>query len=458
MATVTRQATGTLTEKISVSVQTEDYLPAFDKAIKSFSKNANLPGFRKGMVPAVLVRKMHGQSVFADEVLKSVEKELVSYIEKEQLDYFAQPLPADENDASKLDMNNPGTYEFGFEIGMKPDFTIAPLNSANITRYKVIVTDEMVSNEVDRLLQRHGKMTEPETVTTEENALNVVFKECDAEGNETEGGIIKDNSLLVKYFAPAFREQLMGKKKDDAFVLQPNTAFEEKEREWVLSDLGLDKNDPEAGNRYFNVTITKVGLVEKRELNEEFFNEVYPNRAIATIDEFNSELKKDIEAYWDNQARNQIHDGIFHYLTDHTQMTLPEAFLKKWMQTGREKQITAEEAEQEYPSFSHSLKWTLISDRLVKENNLMVTADEIKEFARKQVMGYMGITQLDDSHAWLNDYAERMMKDKKFVEDSYHRIVSEKLFHWAAEQVSTTEKEISMDEFVQLQQAHQHHH
>ncbi|MBL7726959.1 MAG: trigger factor [Dinghuibacter sp.] len=458
MATVTRQTTGTLTEKISVSVHKEDYLPAFDKAIKNFSKNANIPGFRKGMVPVGMVKKMHGPAVFTDEVLKSVEKELFNYIEQEKLDFFAQPLPADENDVRNLDMNNPGTYEFAFEMGMKPDFSIAPLASANITRYKVTVTEEMIDNEVERLLQRFGKMTEPETVTTEDNALNVVFRECDAEGNETEGGITKDNSLLVKYFAPAFREQLMGKKKEDSFILQPNAAFEEKEREWVLSDLGLDKNDPEAGNRYFKLTITKVGLVEKRELNEEFFNEVYPNRAIATLDEFKAELKKEIEAYWDSQARNQIHDGIFHYLTDHTQMTLPEAFLKKWMQTGREKQITAEEAEQEYPSFSNSLKWTLISDRLVRDNNIMVTGDEIKEFARKQVMGYMGINALDESHAWLNDYAERMMKDKKYVEDSYHRISTEKLFHWAAEQVSTTEQPISMDEFVQLQQAHQHHH
>jgi trigger factor len=458
MATVTRENIGTLTEKITVSIQKEDYLPAFDKAIKNFSKNANLPGFRKGMVPAGLVKKMHGQSVFTDEVLKAVEKELFSYIEKEQLDYFAQPLPADENDASKMDINNPATYNFGFEMGMKPEFSIAPLDSANITRYKVTVTEDMINSEVERLLQRHGKMTDPETITTEENVLNVVFKGCDEAGVETEGGLTKDNSLLVKYFAPAYRETLMGKKKDDSLVLQLNTAFEEKEREWVLSDLGLDKNDPEAGNLFFKMEIAKVGLVEKRELDETFFNDVYPNRAIATLDEFRGELKKEIEAYWDHQTRNQIHDGVFHYLTDKTDMTLPEAFLKKWMQNGREKPITPEEAEKEYPTFSNSLKWTLISDCLVKENNLQVQPDEIKEFARKQVMGYMGITALDESHAWMEDYAARMMKDKKFVEDSYHRIMTEKLFHWAAGVVQTTEKEISMEDFAKLQQEHQHHH
>jgi trigger factor len=458
MATVTRQNIGTQTEKLTVTVQKEDYLPAFDKAIKNYSKNANLPGFRKGMVPAGLVKKMHGQGVFSDEVLKSVERELFDYLDKEKLDIFAQPLPSDENDASKLDINNPGAYEFSFEIGMKPAFTVAPLDSANITRYKVIVTEEMLQNEIERLVQRHGKMTEPESVTTEEHVLNVTFKACDEAGNETEGGITKDNSLLVKYFAVNYRSELMGKKNNDTLVLQLNTAFDEKEREWLISDLGIDKQDTEAGNRYFKMIITKVGLIEKRELDDAFFNEVYPNRAIATADEFKGELRKEMDAFWANHSRNQIHDGLFHYLTDNTEMTFPAAFLKKWMQNGREKPITAEQAEQEYPSFSNSLKWTLISDKLVKENNLQVQPEEIKEFARKQVMSYMGITALDESHAWMEDYAVRMMKDKKFVEDSYHRIMSEKLFHWAEGLVQTTEKEISAEDFTKLQQEHQHHH
>lgn len=458
MATVTRENIAPLTEKLTVTIQKEDYFPAFEKAVKDYSKKANLQGFRKGMVPAGLIKKMYGQPLFTDEVLRVVEKELMGYMEQEQLDIFAQPLPADENDTRNLDMNNPGTYAFGFEIGMKPEFTIAPLENANITRYKVIVTDEMIDNEVERLQQRHGKMTDPETVTSDDNVLNVTFNACDENGIETEGGKTKDNSLLVKYFAPSYREKLMGAKKDDSFVLQLNTAFEEKEREWLFSDLGLDKNDPEAGNLYFKMTITKVGLIEKRALDEEFFNEMYPGKAIATEAEFRAELKKEIEAYWDAQGRNMIHDGIFHYLVDHTQISFPDTFLKKWMQNGREKPISEEQAEQEYPSFSSSLKWTLISDKLVKENNLQVQQEELKDFARRQVMSYMNINTLDDSHAWLEDYANRMMKDKKYVEDAYNRIITEKLFHFTADKVKTTEKEISMEDFAKMQQEHQHHH
>jgi trigger factor len=458
MANVTRENIALLNDKITVTVQSADYLPAFEKALKGYGKNANLPGFRKGMVPAGLVKKMYGQSVFTDEVLRTVDRELGAYLDKEQLNIFAQPVPTDAAAARNLDMNSPADYSFSFEVGLKPDFSTASLETANLTRYKVTVTDEMVNNEAERLQQRHGNMTEPETVTTEENVLNVTFKACDADGNEVEGGLSKDNSLLVKYFTENFRPQLMTAKKDDSFVLQLNKVFEQKEREWVLEDLGFAKTDAEAGDRHFKMIITKLGLIEKREMNEEFFNQVYPDKAIATEAEFKANLKEEIEKYWDAQSRNQLQDAIYHHLVDHTSMDLPEGFLKKWMMTGRDKPSTAEEVEKEYPSFNTGLKWTLISDKLIQENQLSANPEDIKEFARRQVMTYMGVQALDESHSWVEEYANKMMKDRKYVEESYQRIVTEKLFHWAEGKVSTTEKAIEMEAFAQMQQEHQHHH
>ena len=93
MATITRENIGLLNDKITVKVEKSDYLPSFEKALKSYSKSANIPGFRKGMVPSGLVKKMYGTSVFNDEVLKSVEKELSNYMVNEKLEIFAQPLP-----------------------------------------------------------------------------------------------------------------------------------------------------------------------------------------------------------------------------------------------------------------------------------------------------------------------------------------------------------------------------
>jgi len=453
MAKVTRENIAKLTDKLTVTLDKADYLGNFEVSLKKYAKTANIPGFRKGMVPAGLVKKMYGQSVFTDEVLKTVESELNSYLQAEQLDIFAQPLPLD-SELRNMDINNPESYTFAFEIGLKPLVDI-DVKKVKVTRYKINVTDQMLQDEIERLQIRSGKMTEPEEVTGDDNVLNVQFIESDKSGTAIESGITKDNSLLVKYFEPKFRKNLIGKKNNDSVVLQLGKAFEAKEKEAILADLGLTDAD---ADKYFNLLITKVGLVEKAEMNAEFFASVYPNAAIATEEEFKAEVKKEMETYYDAQSRNQIHDQIYHHFVDHTPMDLPEGFLKRWLQTGGEKPKTEAEAEADYPSFASQLKWTIVSSKLAADNKIEVMPDDIRDFAKQQLFSYMGgqLGALGDNQQWVEDYANRMMQDRKFVEDSYHRISTEKLFGIIETQVTAKEESISAEDFAK--KLHNHHH
>ncbi|CAN5334548.1 trigger factor [soil metagenome] len=454
MATVTRENIGLLNDKLNVKISKEDYLPSFEKAIKEYSKKAAIPGFRKGMVPAGMVKKMYGASIFYDEVLKSVEKEINNFLTNEKPDIFAQPLPM-TNDMRNMDMNNPTDYEFPFEIGLKPELTLPDLASAKLMRYKVKVTDQMVNEEIDRLQTRHGKMTEPETIFSDDNVINLYFVESDAEGYAVENGTTKDNSLLVKYFTPKVREQLMGKKKDDVLVIQLNNAFEAKEKEWVIGDLGLDKNDAASDEKYFKIAITKVGQIEKRELNEEFFNEVFPGKEIKTEEDFRKQLSDDIQKYWDAQSRNQLHDQIYHLLLD-IPIEFPESFLKKWLQRGGDKEKTTEEVEAEFPSFKNQLKWTLISDKIINQNGLSVSNEDLRENMKKEVLQYFGQMNMDGDMSWIDSYIDRMMKDEKQVDESYRRLITDKLFGWAESQVVASEKDVSAEELTGMQHHHAH--
>jgi len=453
MAEVTRENIGLLHDKLTVKLSKEDYYPSFEKSIKEYSKKVNIPGFRKGMVPAGMVKKMYGASVYYDVVIKEVEKEIQNYLTKEKPDFFAQPLPM-STDLRNLDMNEPADYEFPFEIGLKPQVDI-DLSKAKLTLHKVKVSEEMIKEETERLQNRHGKMLDPETVTSEENVLNVNFVEVDAEGNPVQAGISKDNSLLVKYFTPSFRDQLMGKKKEDSIVLQLNNAFEEKEREWLINDLGLNKDDEAASDKNFKMTITKVGLVEKRELNEEFFKEVFPTKEIKNEEEFRNELKDEIQKHWNAQSRVQLHDQIYHFLLD-TKIQFPDEFLKRWLQRGGEKEKSAEEVDAEFPSFINQLTWTLISDKIIKENNLEVSDEELRENMKKEILQYFGQMKMDGDTSWIESYVDRMMKEEKQVDASYRRLITDKLFTWSEGQVKPQEKEVSAEELTAMQHNHQH--
>jgi len=464
MATVTKENIGLLHEKLTVKLEKTDYLPSFEKALKDYSKKANIPGFRKGMVPAGLIKKMYGPSLFTDEVLRSVDRELIGYLQTDKLDIFAQPLPM-EADVRQLDVNNPADYTFHFEIGMKPEFQLSDLGTAKITRYVVTVTDEMINNEISRLQNRYGNMQDQHTVETEENVLNIIFTEVDENGNATENGITKDNSLLVKYFKEDFRSNLLGKTINDYIIVQLDKVFDEKEQDFIFNDLGLDKSDPAAGQKHFKIQITKIGLLEKKELNEEFFNQLYPGQEVKTEADFRNKVKEEIQAYWNSQAKNQVHDQVFHELTDQTNIQFPEGFLKKWVKTQGE---TAEnpdggksddQVEKEFPTFLNQLKWTLITDKIVQDNSIKVDPDEIRGFAKQQLFGYMGGMGAEaQDQPWVTDYVEKMMKDRKFVEDAYNRMQTQKIFEWAETKVNPTDKDISAEEFSKMVEAHQHHH
>lgn len=457
MATITKENIGLLHERLTVKLEKTDYLPSFEKALKDYSKKATIPGFRKGQVPAGLIKKMYGTSVFSDEVLRSVDRELIKYLETDKLDIFAQPLPL-EVDLHQLDMNNPADYIFHFEVGMKPEFDLADLSKAKTTQYKVTVTDDMINNEIERLQNRYGNMKDLDTVDSEENVLNVIFTQADENGNDTDGGIKKDNSLLVKYFKESFRGNLMGKTINDYIIVTLDEAFDEKEKEWIISDLGLDKDGETAKSSRFKIQITKIGLLEKKELNDEFFNQLYPNQDVKTEADFRQKIKEQIQTYWDNQAKNQVHDQAYHELVDHTKIQFPEGFLKKWMRTQGEQVKSDEDVENEFPVFINQLKWTLITDKITRENNISVQPEELKTFAKQQLFGYMGMSAETEEQGWVNDYIDKMMKDRKYVEDAYSRLQTQKIFEWAEIQVKPEEKEISAEEFTKMVEAHQHHH
>ena len=455
MGTVTRENIGQLHDKLTVKVSKDDYLPTFDKKLKEYSKTANIPGFRKGMVPAGMIRKMHGASIFTDEILKSVEKELYTWLNSEKPEIFGQPLPL-SNHLRNMDMNNPADYEFAFEIGLKPDYTLVDFAKAKVTLYKVVATDAMVDEEISRMQIKGGSMTEPETIDNDENVLNILFTEADKEGAIIEGGVSKENSVILKYLTAATQKKFMGKNVNETVTVQLSKAFGDDKLEIFLQDLGFDKNDKDAAKKYFNLQIVKIGLVQKRALTEDFFKEIYPTKEIKTEIELRDSIKEEIENYWKGQSRNQLQDQLYHYLLDETKMDFPVEFLKRWLQTGGDKEKPPEQVETEFPTFNNQLKWTLISDKLIKENRLEVADDELREYMKVEIMRYFGTMNLGEDTGWIESYIDRMMKDEKQVDSSYRRLITDKLFNWIEGQTKTNEKEVTADELTAMQHHHEH--
>lgn len=456
MATITRENIGNLTEKISVKINREDYLDKFEQSLKQLSKKANLPGFRKGMVPVGLIKKMHGNSLFNEEVIKTVNTELETYLRTEQLAIFGQPLPIFE-DALHIDMQHPQDYTFDFEVGLKPAINISEtLQNLKLSRYTIAVSDADVEEEVQRFQKRSGTNKEIDAIGNEENIVELSFVELDDESRPLDGGINRSERFALKFIHDSERKSMIGKSKDYSFESSLAQLFEEKELEWILKDWKLDRNGNE--NKRFRISITKIEEVIPKELSEELFKEVFPNQDIKSVDEFKQYISKDLSAYWEKESLNRLDHEIFESLVHQTPMELPNDFLKRWIQRSSEKPITEQEVAASFPQYDHQLRWNLITDKIISDNQLNITIDELKEASKARLLGYFGgMNMPEGNEGWLNSYIDNLLKDEKYVQETYQELLTSKVFSWLREHIQVTEKALSTDEFIALPSNHHHH-
>ena len=455
MAKVTRENIGILHDKITVIVTPADYTADYKKKLAKAAASANIPGFRKGHVPSAVVNKMYGEKIIMEEVLKITEVQMTSYLGIEKIDTISQPLPVSST-LENIDINNLKEYEFVFEIGIKPKINIDPKN-IQVKRYVIEVTDKLIEEQIDRISFQFGSMTEPETVSSDEDLLNVLFVEVGADGNAIEGGIDKATSLNVKHFEAEFKKSLFGLKKEDSLTVSLAVAFTNDERGPVLDELGLNKEDAANAEKNFKITVTNIGLQVKAELNGELFKKAYPTKEIANEEEFRAAVKDEIAGYFSEQSRKQMHDQIYHFLLDETKVEMPTEFILRLLEQGEGKHRSKEDALKVLPAFENQMKWSIISRQIQKEENISVTQDDLKNAAKAQLYQYLGgqVEMFGDTK-FIEEYAERHAKDKKFVDEHYGNILADKILTSLENKVTATEEGINYKTFGS--KLHHHHY
>lgn len=453
MATVKREPIANLHENIIVSLSKEDYMPAFEKALKKYGKNANIPGFRKGNVPAGMIKKMYGPGIYSEEVVRVAYDQLEKYLQETQPAIFAQPLAAEDQNLS-LDMNNPSDMEFKFEIGLKPDFEVTPLQEkGKLTRYTIRVTDEMVDKEVGEILKRAGTMENPELVELPSDMLYLSYYPATATGEVAEEAEKQEDVVTLEKLPEALARELKGKGPGFSYVFQPEAVCSADELgAFMKSAL---KKGPEAGADYFKLELDKIGRVAPRSMDEDFFKEVFPDGSVTDEASLREKIAGELSKELYRVSTDRLQNDIFEMLVHDTPIELPVDFLKQWMKRGGEKVRTEEEVEKEFGSFDHQLRWTLISDKLIRAYNIEVSIDEVMKDVKGRMMAYFGIQNEDDA-PWLESYLKRMTKDEKSMDETYRRLLFDKLFTKLEEELEVRTEEVDEKEFAELPHAHQH--
>ena len=430
-----------LTAVVTLTIESADYQEEVAKQLKEVRHKAQMPGFRPGMVPAGLVKKMYGKGILADVLNKKVGEGLQKHIEDNKLNILGDPLPSKES--PKIDLENEDTFTFMFDIAVAPEFDAKLTGKNKLTEYVIEVTDEMVNNQVQSYCERFGEYSQAEAIA-EGDIVKGIAKQVDGE-------IVKEGAILNPSYMKQKTQQkkFIGAKVGDVVTFNPAKAFDSEVE--VSSLLGITKEQAQELKSDFTFEIQEITRHTAAALNEELFTKVYGENAPKDEAEFRARIKAEIEANMAEDSKYKFGlDAKEAIMKKMEKVEFPVAFLKRWVLETNEK-MTEEELEKDFDKMLEELKWHLAKDQLMKEYKIDVQKEDVeayaKEVARMQFMQY-GLMHVDDQY--LTNYANEMLKQENQLRGIVERVAENKIYEALKGVVKIEQKKISHEEFGKL--------
>lgn len=447
---ITRENIDELNAVIRISFEKSDYEQRVNDVLKKYQKKANMPGFRPGKVPAALIKKMYGTSALIDEVNKLVSESLSDYITDNKLEILGEPLPSEKQEA--IDFDNEEKFELLFDIALTPALDVKLSKREKYPYYTIQITDEMLESQVKSMTGRFGQNEKVEKVT-DKSLVKGSFVQVNEAGEEIEGGIKTQDSVMSVTIVKDDSEKakLLGKVLGENVVFDPKKAFPNATEISYL--LKISREEAEKVNGLFSFTIQEITEFVDPEMNQELFDKLFGAGVVSSKDEMIAKVKESLENTLNLESDYRFSMDVREKLTSKLDISLPEAFLKRWLLATNHdnKELTEEKLESEMPHFIEDLKWQLIKNEIIRSNELKVENSDVLEFAKKsakaQFLQY-GLTNIPEEH--INNYAADMLKDKEQGRRLAEGAINDKVMDFIKEAVKLETKEVSRDEFNKL--------
>jgi len=445
---VSKEQTGPLNATVKLKVSPNDYKEKVDKVLKDYKRKMKMPGFRPGMVPFGMVKKMYGKAVMADEINKLLADSLYKYIEENSIQILGNPLPKDD-DKQSIDFDHQKEFEFEYDLGLAPQFDAKISAKDKFTKYEIQADDKLIDKNINELAKRYGKVSEAET-SSENNLLQGEFVE---QGKED--GTKHASTIALEYIEDEkTKKSLVGRKIGDKIILNPRKVS--KSDADMAAMLKIEKDAVETVGKNFEFTVSKVFKMEPAPVNQELFDKIFGEGKIKSEAEFRQKMTEELKKELDKEAEWKLKKDIIDSLIEKLKLSLPDEFLKRWLKAASSKEENKEplndgQIEKEYENYSKGLKWQLIMNKIMKENNINVASDELlnhtKSLLQKQFATY-GMP-LEDNEK-LNEYAQRLLGNKEESQRIHDELVDQKVSSFFKSTFTIKNKAVAYDEFVKL--------
>jgi len=445
---ITQEKINDLNAIVKIKIAPEDYTEKVDKAIKDQAKKANLPGFRKGMVPAAHIKKMYGRSILVEEINNLLSETLNKHLTDNKVEILGQPLPV-MDDSKEFKWDNTDEFEFDYELGLAPAVEVSLTAKDKFTQYKVKADEETLAARIKNIRRSYGKMTNPE-VSADDDVLYAELAQLSADGSVFEGGIVQTGSIrLDQVTDKKILKSLIGLKKDDVVELDVQKAFDKNEV-IIAKLLNISEEDAKDLQSKFQVTVKNVNRLEESDLNQEFFDKLFGAGVVTDEAGFTAKITEEIESMFKQDADRKLQNDIYTKLIESVKMDLPDEFLRKWLKATNEK-LTEEELAEGYDDFAKNLKWTLIENKIIKDNSIEIKYEDVFQTAKQrldaQFRMYSPSPMPEDQ---LAQYTATFLKEKDNANRIFDEVKALKVFEYIQSVVTLDQKDIAYNKFVEL--------
>ena len=435
---------------LTVNIEKADYQEKVEKVLKKYRQQANVPGFRKGMVPMSLIKKQFGKSVMAEEVDKLMQEKVNEYIRENKVNMLGMPLPNEEK-MQTIDFDTQENFEFVFDIALAPEFKAEITEQDTLDFYTIAVSDEMVNSQVDMYAQRAAKYEKVEDYQ-DRDMIKGLLAELDENGNTKEGGIQVEGAVMMPSYMKNDEQKAIfaTAKVNDVLVFNPNAAFDGNEAE-LSSLLKIKREEVAEMKSNFSFQVEEITRAVPAALDQALFDQVFGEGTVSSEEEFRGKIKEGIAAQFMADSNYKfLLDARTYLMNKVGKLEFPDALLKKIMLLNNEDKGESF-VEENYEKSLEELTWHLIKEQLVEAFGIKVEQADILEMAKENTrMQFAQYGMMSIPEEMLENYAKEMLKKKENVEGLVNRAVESKLAVALKSKAALNNKEVSMEEFNNL--------
>lgn len=446
---ITQEQKEALTAVLKVKIGKKDYESRVEEVLQDYKKKARMDGFRPGKVPMGLVRKLYGRPVLIEEINKILSESVTGYLREHQMNILGEPLP-EEDSEKPIDWENDAEFTFGVELGLAPELTVTPTRKDKVPYYIIQPDKKLIDDAVSGYTRQFGNLETVDSVSGDE-VLKGDFVQTDPEGNTVENGITaSDSSFTMEVVRDeSVKKSFIGRKAGESIVFDVKKALPNETE--LASVLKIEASRVKEIAPFFRFEIKEISRFTEAAVNQELFDKAFGEGEVKSEKEFRDRVTHDVEHRLEHESDHRLETDIREYFLKKLTIGLPSAFLKKWLKTVNKDKLSDEDLEKEFPTFEEDLRWQLVRDTVMKDHQLTVSEEEIRNsaryFARMQFMQY-GLTEIPDEQ--LEPYVDGMLKNEEEKNRITDRLKEDKVIHTLKEMITLERKKISTDKFRKL--------